>query len=148
MESQLSNAGALPGDYISISGQSSALAPMESYRAVIRTDYVAEGLVKNMTKSPVIASIPFDTFQRIVSGLLGVIVLLITGAWFTLNGTVADIKIDQKELVRKVDTNHKELVGTINEARLALTTSVGGVEKQIAVTNQKLDGVIDALRKK
>jgi hypothetical protein len=147
MKSQLAYVGALPGDYISTPGQSSAMAPMESHRAVIRTDYGAASLVKDMTKSPVIASVPFDTFQRVVSGLLGVIVTLIAGAWFTLNGTVTDIKTDQKEIAKQIGSNHTELVGTINTTRIEFVKSIDEVAKQIAVSNQKLDNVANGLRK-
>ena len=75
------------------------------------------------------------------------IVALIVGAWVTLNGTVTDIKTDQKELAKQIGSNHAELVGTMNTTRVELVRSIDEVAKQIAVSNQKLDDMANGLRK-
>ena len=79
----------------------------------------------NRPTSPVVE---WGTFQWVVSGLLGLIVLFV-GYFF--NGMRTDLG---------------ELKTATVDNRVEIVKAIGGVKEQLAVTNTKLDGLINEVR--
>jgi hypothetical protein len=76
-------------------------------------------------------TVSWDLFKWIVAGLLGLVCVLVTGAFLWVRDDVSDIKKDVHDIT-------KELSAT----RLDLTKAVGAVATQAAGTNSRLDQLI------
>ena len=72
--------------------------------------------------------VSWDLFKWIVSGLGGLLILLTGLAWHGLSDGLLDLKRAQRETT-------KEIAGI---SRVEMVRAVGAVERQIAVSNQKL----------
>jgi hypothetical protein len=106
------------------------------------------------TATPITQSqgVPWDTFRWVVSGLLGLIVVLV-GAGFAW--AIADIRevrteiADTRKAISKDFSDTRiEMVKEISETRLELTKAIGAVQTQAASTNTKLDDLISVMRQR
>jgi hypothetical protein len=90
-----------------------------------------------MGKPSDVNGIPWPQFQWLVGGLLIIIAGLVSVVWVTTTSDLTSIKTEQRELRKDMGNANVELIKAID-----------GVDKQIAITNQKLDDVLAELRKK
>jgi hypothetical protein len=90
-----------------------------------------------MGKPSDVSGIPWTPFQWIVGGLLLIIAALIGVVWADITSDLTSIKMEQRDLRKDMSNTNVELIKAID-----------GVDKQIAITNQKLDDVLAELRKR
>jgi hypothetical protein len=137
MTSQLIMPSATPSKELrGLLGQPGGIAGLTAFAQVgAHAAYQSLNKGMDMGKSLDVSPIPWTRFQWLVGGLLLIIAALTGVVWTTISGDVSDIKKDMRE-VRK----------DIGDARVELLKAIGGVDKQIGITNQKLDDA--ELRKK
>ena len=76
-------------------------------------------------------TISWDLFKWVVAGLLGLICVLITGAFLWMRSDIGDVKKEVHDLTKE-----------ISEARIDLTKAIGAVATQAGGTNSRLDQLI------
>lgn len=81
---------------------------------------------------------------KIIVGLLTFIGVLLSIIYYDFSGDVNSIATDLKTLQRDGKSTQSE----ISELRVDVTRELGVIGKEIAVSNTKLDSVIEELRKK
>lgn len=96
--------------------------------ALVENPYVG---ARNMAARKPADVISWDSFKWVVSGLLGLICILVTGAFIWMRDDLGDIKKDIRDI-------NKEIANS----RLELTKAVGLVAVQAQGTNSRLDQLI------
>jgi hypothetical protein len=86
-------------------------------------------------------SVGWGIFQSVVTGFLGLLLAAVGIIYYNMKGDIDEIKEQQKKNYEAQVTIYKEIAGT----RIELVKSIDAVDKQVAMTNQKLE---DFLRKK
>jgi hypothetical protein len=76
-------------------------------------------------------TVTWDSFKWVVSGLLGLICVLVTGAFLWMRDDLGEVKRDIRDLTKELSVT-----------RLDLTKAIGAVERQAAGTNSRLDQLI------
>jgi hypothetical protein len=79
--------------------------------------------------------VPWDLFKTVVTGFWAVVTLLLGGLCFLVWNNLSSVREDVN-LLRSEATGIRH---DLSDARLELTKAVGNVEKEVAITNGKLE---------
>ena len=83
-------------------------------------------------------------FQWVIGGLVG-LAIAVVGAGFTwLHSDLADMRTDTREIRATVIA----ISGRVQDTREEMLKTVAAIEEQAAITNTKLDTLIDETRKR
>jgi hypothetical protein len=88
-------------------------------------------------------SVPWNAFNVIVTGLVGLLVVVVGSGFAWLHGDLGDIKADVRDVRGSIVT----ISGRLSDTREDMLKVVGGLQTQAALANAKLDELTKAANK-
>jgi len=98
-----------------------------------------------MPKSSEVVS--WDLFKWIVSGLLVVVMALVGLGFRSLTNQVSDLRTDLRTNISDLRTDLRANTREVSDLKIASVTAISGVREQVAVTNTKLDSLIQEIQR-
>ena len=120
--------------------QSANLALRLLYQQV--AGLTGDGLMAQRPRSP--EAISWSTFDRIMTGLVGLAIVVIGAGFAWLHSDLGDLRTD----IRDIRGSVVVISGRIQDTREDMLKASAAIERQIAVTNTKLDDLIGTQRRR